>query len=354
MTDSVSLQDVLEESKELEKVANAVLGDSDDSCCTYSQGYVGRQALYACATCVGNEMAGICLACSLHCHDGHLLYELYTKRRFRCDCGNRKFPSDFKCKLQPIKDEENASNNYGQNYRGLYCSCSRPFPDPEDEVADDMLQCCVCEDWFHSRHLGTCPPDDEQYDEMVCDSCASHWPFLEVYSIHVWPSRVTKAAEKEDISLEVTGKEETHECLVARWKMVQDASQRPPLKTLYFSEGWRKRICKCPSCLERCCDADFLLDEEDSISAYERRGVAKGPPLDTHDAGMAAMLSTFDHTQQGYATMKENLVDFLKGFSDSGKVVTERDISDFFEGLKAKKRQRLDSGAGVPPSYCHQ
>lgn len=241
-----------------------------------------------------------------------------------------------------------------------------------------MLQCCVCEDWFHSRvsdgmaicphyvkyfitqHLGTCPPDDEQYDEMVCDSCASHWPFLEVYSIHVWPSRVTKAAEKEDISLEVTGKEETHECLVARWKMVQDASQRPPLKTLYFSEGWRKRICKCPSCLvgksmcrchdtlmcstlqERCCDADFLLDEEDSISAYERRGVAKGPPLDTHDAGMAAMLSTFDHTQQvemlhgesvmfishgncylvtGYATMKENLVDFLKGFSDSGKVM---------------------------------
>lgn len=36
--------------------------------------------------------------------------------------------------LPQIKDEENASNNYGQNYRGLYCSCSRPFPDPEDEV----------------------------------------------------------------------------------------------------------------------------------------------------------------------------------------------------------------------------
>lgn len=37
MTDSVSLQEVLEESRELEEIANAVLGDSDDSCCTYAQ-----------------------------------------------------------------------------------------------------------------------------------------------------------------------------------------------------------------------------------------------------------------------------------------------------------------------------
>lgn len=45
------------------------------------QGYVQRQALYACATCsVGDEdLAGICLACSLECHDGHELFELYTK-----------------------------------------------------------------------------------------------------------------------------------------------------------------------------------------------------------------------------------------------------------------------------------
>ena len=58
------------------------------------QGYVDRQALYACATCArairkekevrGGErethLAGVCLACSLHCHEDHDLYELYTKR----------------------------------------------------------------------------------------------------------------------------------------------------------------------------------------------------------------------------------------------------------------------------------
>lgn len=118
----MSLQDVIEEDQQLEQTANAVLGPSDDSSCTYpnvtsyarrifakfsralfsTQGYVQRQALYACATCTGSsitevdgtqgvdgtqtrassggQLAGVCLACSLHCHEGHDLYELYTKR----------------------------------------------------------------------------------------------------------------------------------------------------------------------------------------------------------------------------------------------------------------------------------
>lgn len=31
-------------------------------------------------------------ACSYSCHENHELIELYTKRDFRCDCGNNKFP----------------------------------------------------------------------------------------------------------------------------------------------------------------------------------------------------------------------------------------------------------------------
>ena len=42
-------------------------------------------------------MAGVCFACSVECHDGHELIELYTKRGFTCDCGNDKFQD--KCKL---------------------------------------------------------------------------------------------------------------------------------------------------------------------------------------------------------------------------------------------------------------
>lgn len=44
------------------------------------QGYVSRQALYACATCDPETSAGVCLACCLECHEGHELFELYTKR----------------------------------------------------------------------------------------------------------------------------------------------------------------------------------------------------------------------------------------------------------------------------------
>jgi len=36
-------------------------------------------------------MAGFCYSCSITCHTDHDVYELWTKRHFRCDCGNSKF-----------------------------------------------------------------------------------------------------------------------------------------------------------------------------------------------------------------------------------------------------------------------
>ena len=62
---------------------------------------------------------------------GHSLVELYTKRNFRCDCGTSRLIT--RCKLEPDK-QENTENKYNQNFRGLYCTCSRPYPDPEDPV----------------------------------------------------------------------------------------------------------------------------------------------------------------------------------------------------------------------------
>lgn len=79
--------------------------------------------------------------------------ELWTRRHFRCDCGNSKFGHSI-CKLQADKEIENAENMYNQNYKGLYCTCHRVYPDPEGEALGEMLQCCICEDWFHELHLG--------------------------------------------------------------------------------------------------------------------------------------------------------------------------------------------------------
>lgn len=50
-----------------------------------------------------------------------------------------------------VKDKVNSNNVYNQNFVGTYCTCNRPYPDPEDTVEDEMIQCIICEDWFHKR-----------------------------------------------------------------------------------------------------------------------------------------------------------------------------------------------------------
>ncbi|KAI8486643.1 putative E3 ubiquitin-protein ligase ubr7 [Branchiostoma belcheri] len=194
--EGVSMLDVLEEDEELEEAASAVLGGSDDQHCTYIQGYLPRQALYACGTCTPEVMdpAGICLACSYECHEGHELYELYTKRNFRCDCGNSKFP-DNKCKLDPNKAPVNPDNKYNHNFHGLYCICDRPYPDPDDEIEDEMIQCVVCEDWYHGRHLSCSPPSSVSYQEMVCGACMKRCSFLWAYTVHSIETTVVKKEE---------------------------------------------------------------------------------------------------------------------------------------------------------------
>lgn len=183
----VTMMDVLKEQEDFEEDANAVLGGSDDKNCTYSQGYIKRQAIYACLTCCSDaktdpeKRAGVCLACSLMCHENHELIELYTKRNFRCDCGNPKFNS-HPCTFTQIKTEVNDDNHYNQNFSGLYCTCNRPYPDPDATEEEIMIQCIICEDWLHSSHLDSNVPANDQYSEMVCKQCMNKNEFLHDYS----------------------------------------------------------------------------------------------------------------------------------------------------------------------------
>ncbi|XP_076443083.1 putative E3 ubiquitin-protein ligase UBR7 [Babylonia areolata] len=201
--DSVSMLEVLAQESRMQEDASAVLGGSDDQECTYAKGYIKRQALYACTTCSTTEPAGVCLACSYQCHEGHDLYELYTKRNFRCDCGNSKF-KDNKCKLVPIKSDVNEENQYNQNFKGAYCICARPYPDPEDETEDLMIQCVVCEDWYHGRHLGTEVPENDSYQEMICRGCMAKHPFLWAYQVNGQAETVQKELG-EDEKVDVAG-----------------------------------------------------------------------------------------------------------------------------------------------------
>ncbi|KAL6986411.1 RING-type E3 ubiquitin transferase [Sarracenia purpurea var. burkii] len=167
-----------------------------------------RQAIFSCLTCTPDGNAGVCTACSLSCHDGHEIVELWTKRNFRCDCGNSKF-GEFFCKLFPKKDIENVENAYNHNFKGSYCTCGRPYPDPEAEEQVEMIQCCICEDWFHEEHIGLessdeVPRDEEGeplYEDFICQVCSVVCSFLTLYPQTIWA-----AARQRDATTATNGK----------------------------------------------------------------------------------------------------------------------------------------------------
>ncbi|KAG8561834.1 hypothetical protein GDO81_015496 [Engystomops pustulosus] len=383
----LSLLDVLEEDDALE----------DEACA----GYVKRQALYACNTCTPNteEPAGICLACTYKCHEGHHLFELYTKRNFRCDCGNGKF-KQMECKLFPEKENLNAGNKYNDNFFGLYCTCKRPYPDPEDETPDEMIQCIVCEDWFHGRHLGTDPPEHLEFQEMVCQCCMERCSFLWAYSNKIGVPIVTKitAAEAdqevkvEDCSEETT-KSQNGPCIKTEEEKEVKEEQTPstscekiylfyrkpvnghmsssaktdektevePCKlkeyrqhqtpresgATYWPNNWRSKLCCCDQCMKMYTELEvlFLLEECDTVQAYENKGKSE-VAQESRDPLMTA-LSSMNRVQQvelisEYNDLKTELKDYLKKFADEGKVVQTQDIQKFFEDLRSRKRRRQD------------
>lgn len=343
---SLTMLDVLQEESQLEEDAYAVLGASDDRNCTYNKGYI-RQALYACKTCCAqkNIRAGVCLACSFHCHEGHELVELYTKRNFKCDCGNSKFGSKV-CNLEKSKLATNTENKYNQNFDGVYCICARPYPDPENENNDVMLQCVLCEDWYHSKHL-ECKdiPGDDAYEELVCAGCMKKHDFLWRYAAKY------SIIQKSDVLSENGEKLLDVESLPKGCTMPAK-NQEAQTGSCFWLEGWRTFLCNCESCKKMYKEQDilFLLDPKDSVQAYEEAGkITKRESQ--YEKGMKA-LASLDHIQQmtaieEYNNLKERLKEYLEKFAKNKKVVREEDIKEFFSEMESKKRPKI-----VIPTYC--
>ncbi|XP_035776912.1 putative E3 ubiquitin-protein ligase UBR7 [Anopheles albimanus] len=404
-TSYVTMEDVLKEQEDLEETSRAVLGGSDEKNCTYSQGYVGRQALYACLTCVpearGDESkrCAICLACSLKCHDNHELLELYTKRKFRCDCGGKRMP-DVECKLGPKKEEDNALNRYNQNFSGVYCVCHRPYPDPDTDVADEMLQCIVCEDWYHLRHLDVEPEKNvKNYAEMVCGGCMEKVPFLKHYVDKI--EEPNKTSLDDTLQVDVTGLDDTVASVTAdednedagpsaakqprlddttaSETPAKDAGKesssepkvdictKPPFDedaekaykkgASFWIEGWRKQLCQCQACLAtyKELDCEYLLDPKDTVQYYEDVGKRRQATVrSSYEQGME-MLSQLDRQTQvsmltEYNRMKERLLEFMQPFVTSQQVVTPDDINEIFARLK--RDRGTEASASAPPHFC--
>ncbi|KAB0799755.1 hypothetical protein PPYR_07642 [Photinus pyralis] len=359
----VTLGEVLQSEQEMIDDVNAVLGAIDDKKCTYSEGYMKRQALYSCLTCIPEaksditKAAGVCLGCCFHCHEGHELVELYTKRNFRCDCGNTKF-ANKSCKLETTKTDANEFNEYNQNFCGTYCSCNRPYPDPEDSVEDEMIQCILCEDWYHTRHLGVEFPRNVSYAEMCCESCIKQHPFLLYYG-----ALCVKAADPNAEAESKEDEKDDNEVDVAQTdeKTDKETCTKPKDKsglvtTKFWTDiEWRKQLCTCPECIQIYEEEKvmFLLDPQDTVHVYEEKGKAKAREFEEkqQENGMKFLNSLsrvpLMEALAGYNDMKQHLIEYLKKFAENKKVVREEDIHEFFSNYDAKKKQKSEV-----PHFC--
>lgn len=297
------------------------------------------------------------------------------------------------------KCQKNETNLYNQNFQGVYCTCKRPYPDPENPHDEVMLQCAICEDWYHLEHLGLKVKKlRNDYHETICPGCMRKHDFLQDYTglalkrleeldqadILVETDDKLKSDLDKSISeiMNISGDVEngdiaepnTSEPAVSDEKAATNgnepplkkqkidpktACKRPKIKTewdadvaTFWPVDWRLALCKCKECfaLYEAANVTFLLDTEDSAAHYEEKGKNKGRET-CYEQGIRA-LSTIGRTQQidaitEYNRMKDKLKDYLHTFVVNKKVVTEEDINRFFQEMKNEKNANLGQ-----PFFC--
>lgn len=87
---------------------------------------------------------------------------------------------DKQLKKLPFNEE----NKYNHNFSGRYCTCDKKYPpdegDDSAESQDEMWQCIVCEDWYHTKHLGASELPGK-FEELICGPCVDKLDFVHYY-----------------------------------------------------------------------------------------------------------------------------------------------------------------------------
>jgi hypothetical protein len=126
-----------------------------------------------------------------------------------------------------------------------------------------------------------------EFDEFICRGCMASHPFLYHYV---------------DMASSLPPYDGTnHECVLKKTTATTPSEATAAVRhhvPTFWNEGWRSTLCKCSDCmtLYRSLKCTFLLDEDDSLSAYERRAQAKQDDIVT--AGEKAFQSELSHVQQ--------------------------------------------------------
>nr|CAX73723.1 hypothetical protein [Schistosoma japonicum] len=380
----VKIENVLDEIDEENCIAMG--GIDDKSVCTFIRGYVKRQALYTCRTCLNIDevKAGICFPCAMECHADHDVVELYTKRRFRCDCGNAKFAGVNGCLLWEEKDDENNLNRYSENFSNRYFTCHRPYPDPDYDGVEEMIQCGICENWFHLEHLNMNkdfePP--ENYNEMTCFMCIRKYYFLFMHAYNtertfrqtcdsvacikndnmfesdyipdLKRSKITncrdftQSGDNSLCHLSVWASKMKHTYPMFRYSSLDSINNVDTdlVPSVFWISDWRGFLCRCDDCKKMYMyfQVEFLLDPEDSVSFYMQLGKQRTKSInDEEKRTLDEALAELPHHvavnfATGFARLKEALEEFFTKKRGENHVVTESEVRAFFEDFRKRSQ----------------
>lgn len=256
--------------------------------CSYDLGYI-RQSLFVCLSCTppasgrtgegadapaASKTVAVCYACSIACHFKCELIELGPKRHHRCDCGNSNFPTSARCTLTEEKDYLNPENGVPprtiHNFEGKFCSCDVPYGENND--LGDMLQCTLCEDWFHEGCLGDEIPSEDDFDELICPSCVEAYLFLSPLATIKGDSEVTVDVD-DDL---------THQgssiCL-SSYGLPAKTKGQAKAKALFLKETFRDFLCHCEKCTKLLKDngIDFIYSVEPIYEPEEDKDAGSIP-----------------------------------------------------------------------------
>lgn len=351
-SDYVAQQDALErEAKELMPW--------DPMKCTYSMGSL-RQPVFACLSC---NSIGICYSCSIQCHSSCDLVELFSKRHFTCDCGTERDTMNGCCKLRrnTSPDIPSFSNQYGQNFKGLFCHCHKCY-DPDSNSV--MLQCVLgveCnEDWYHDHCILGCEepgdatnassgdeerqlpgfPSLDSFDAYICWKCVSHYQnyFSRLIS-HTLSDQLISHKIPHLQSSTVEGNPEPIQATTGMKRKLQEEHSY----SIFLSDGYSTILEQIKESLDA--NDKLYVFLNDMVPWLIHDDPVYEPPEDSDVETTSYELATRALTTSvnrdvaidgllAFQSMKSKLADFLKPFAESGKVVKKEDIEEFFQSHK--------------------
>ncbi|ORZ40168.1 hypothetical protein BCR44DRAFT_1509467 [Catenaria anguillulae PL171] len=218
--------------------------------CSYNQGYI-YQPVFACRTCtpsvdgIDPDPAGFCLGCSMTCHKGHDVLELYLKRNFRCDCGTARYAASGqpKCHLTPKPPGTvNEKNEYNHNYLGRYCTCDEFFE--FSTLQSYMKQCLGCQDWFHRDCMPNAPETAQEYGMLICEAC------VKKHGLHNWKPLCVQFKQSVCLTQGTVKESEAEDALGAEMEPMW----------IYLRTNWRELLCDCDKCEAKYAVLPFLHD----------------------------------------------------------------------------------------------